>query len=93
MEEVLLELDQVSTHYEKVEVLKNISMKVGRGQIATLIGSNGAGKTTTLRVISGLKRPTKGGIRFEGERIDRIAAPQTVGLGIAHVPEGRLFLK
>ncbi len=53
------------------------------------MGSNGAGKTTTLRTISGLIRPKKGSVDFMGEKISEISSDRIVGLGIAHVPEGR----
>ncbi len=86
---MLLEIDDVTVHYHKVAAVKNISIEVEEGQIVTLIGANGAGKSTTLRTISGLKRPSAGGIRFAGERIDRLAPEKITKLGIAHVPEGR----
>jgi branched-chain amino acid transport system ATP-binding protein len=72
-----------------VAALKGVSMAVPQGGIVTIIGANGAGKTTTLRTISGLERPTRGEIRFEGERIDTLAPEKIVARGIAHVPEGR----
>lgn len=86
---MLLELKDVRVHYDKVEAVKGISLNVEEGSICTLIGANGAGKTTTLKAISGLKKLTTGEIRFEGKRIDGLPPHQIVGLGIAHVPEGR----
>jgi branched-chain amino acid transport system ATP-binding protein len=86
---MLLELKNVRIHYDKVEAVKGISLKVEEGSICTLIGANGAGKTTTLKAISGLKKLTTGEIWFEGKRIDGLPPHRVVGLGIAHVPEGR----
>jgi len=86
---MLLDLQGITVHYEKVEVLKSISMGIEEGEIVTLIGANGAGKTTTLRVISGLKRATSGQIWYEGKNIGQTSAQKIVELGIAHVPEGR----
>jgi branched-chain amino acid transport system ATP-binding protein len=86
---MLLDLQGITVHYEKVEVLKSISMGIEEGEIVTLIGANGAGKTTTLRVISGLKRATAGQILYEGKNIGQTSAQKIVELGIAHVPEGR----
>src|SRR6266704_6954157 len=54
-----------------------------------LLGSNGAGKTTTLRVISGLLRPTRGSVEFDGKRIDGSRPDRMVRAGIVQVPEGR----
>jgi branched-chain amino acid transport system ATP-binding protein len=79
----------ISVHYEKVEVLKSISMEIEQGQIVALIGANGAGKTTTLRTISGLKRPTSGEIWYEGKNIGQISPQKIVELGVVQVPEGR----
>jgi branched-chain amino acid transport system ATP-binding protein len=86
---MLLELEDVHVHYNKVAALKGISINLEKGSIITLIGSNGAGKSTTLRAISGLVRPSSGKIHFDGERIDRMPADRILRMGIAQVPEGR----
>ncbi len=86
---MLLEVKDISVHYQKVQAVTDISIQIDEGQIVTLIGANGAGKSTTLRTISGLKRATSGGIWFDGQRIDHLAPEKIVGMGIAHVPEGR----
>jgi len=85
----MLSLEQIWVHYGSVAAVKGISVQVDEKEIVTLIGSNGAGKTTTLRAISGLHHPSRGEIRFEGERIDRLDAERVTALGIAMVPEGR----
>lgn len=85
----MLVVENLVTHYGPVEALKGISLRVERGEIVTLIGANGAGKSTTLRTISGLVRPTRGDIAFEGRSIKALAPDRIVALGIAHVPEGR----
>ncbi|MGD1973844.1 MAG: ABC transporter ATP-binding protein [Desulfobacterales bacterium] len=89
MKKLLLEVKDITVHYYKVAAVRNISIAIEDGQIATLIGSNGAGKTTTLRAISGLKRPTSGEIYFEGQRIDKFPSHKINALGMAMVPEGR----
>lgn len=86
---MLLELQDIQVHYNKVAALKGISLKVEEGDMITLIGSNGAGKSTTLRTISGLVHPSVGQIHFKGQRIDRLSPDKVLKLGIAHVPEGR----
>jgi branched-chain amino acid transport system ATP-binding protein len=55
---LLLNVNDITVHYQKVDAIRNISIEVAEGEIVTLIGSNGAGKTTTLRTISGLNHPT-----------------------------------
>jgi branched-chain amino acid transport system ATP-binding protein len=86
---MLLEINNVHVHYQKVAALKGIDMEVPEGDIVTIIGANGAGKSTTLRSISGLVRISRGEIVFAGKRIDGLPPEEIVALGIAHVPEGR----
>ena len=81
-------------YHHSVQVLRGLSLAVPAGQIVALLGSNGAGKTTTLKAISGLLplevgEVRSGAIRFQGERIDRVAPHLLARRGIAHVREGR----
>ncbi|MFT4262752.1 MAG: ABC transporter ATP-binding protein [Nocardioides sp.] len=85
----MLELKDVHVSYGNIAAVKGLDLTVNEGEIVTLIGSNGAGKSTTLRTISGLLRPKKGQITFQGKRIDGVAADKIVTLGIAQSPEGR----
>ncbi|MGH8502146.1 MAG: ABC transporter ATP-binding protein [Gammaproteobacteria bacterium] len=86
---MLLEVDDIHVHYDRVPALKGVALHVDDGSLVTLIGSNGAGKSTTLKTISGLLHPTSGAIRFEGKAIDKVEPDRILRLGIAHVPEGR----
>ncbi len=85
----LLEVKDLDAHYGRIRALENVSLRVGQGEIVTLIGANGAGKTTTLRAISGLLRASRGTITFDGTEISRLAPHRIVNLGIGHSPEGR----
>jgi branched-chain amino acid transport system ATP-binding protein len=85
----LLELDAVDVYYGKRRALENVSLHVEAGQIVTLIGANGAGKSSTLRSISGLVRPARGRVLYEGRDITRASPDAIVARGISHVPEGR----
>ena len=85
----LLEVEDLHTFYGNIEALKGISLRVGEGEVVTLIGANGAGKTTTLRSISGLTPPRTGTIRFRGRDISVTPPQDIVRLGISHAPEGR----
>jgi branched-chain amino acid transport system ATP-binding protein len=89
MATAMLELEDVHVRYGPIQALHGISLRVEAGTIVTLIGGNGAGKSTTLRTISGLLAPTSGRIRFEGRPIHGHPPHTILGLGIAHVPEGR----
>ncbi|MBW9158773.1 ABC transporter ATP-binding protein [Clostridium tagluense] len=86
----MLELIDVNIYYGAIHALKGISLKVLEGEIVTLIGANGAGKTTALKTISGVLRPKSGKVLFKGNEIQKINAEKLVGLGISHVPEGRI---
>jgi branched-chain amino acid transport system ATP-binding protein len=85
----MLAVDDIHVYYGNIAALKGLSFKVEQGEIVTLLGSNGAGKSTTLRTISGLLRPRRGSLAFEGKRLDGVQAHDVVGLGIAQSPEGR----
>jgi branched-chain amino acid transport system ATP-binding protein len=64
-------------------------LKIDKGDVVALIGPNGAGKTTTLKAITGLLKPSKGSITFNGKRIDELPAHQIAKNEIGLVPEGR----
>ena len=83
-----LEVRDLRVHYDGIHALHGVSFEVPRGQIVTLIGANGAGKTSILRALSGLT-PYTGSIIFESRDLQRVPAHCIVGLGMAHVPEGR----
>ncbi|HKO34164.1 MAG TPA: ABC transporter ATP-binding protein [Candidatus Limnocylindria bacterium] len=85
----MLTVDDIHVYYGNIAALKGLSFTVGRGEIVTLLGSNGAGKSTTLRTVSGLLRPRKGMVTFQGKRLDGVQAHDVVKLGIAQSPEGR----
>jgi branched-chain amino acid transport system ATP-binding protein len=85
----MLEVSGLSAGYGRVEVLREVDLTVGDGEIVALVGSNGAGKTTLLRALSGLIPTTGGDARFDGDSVTGVAANRIVARGIAHVPEGR----
>ena len=74
---------------EVIKALKGISFEVNEGEIVALIGANGAGKTTTLHTITGLLKAAGGSIGFDGCDITKVRGDRIVGMGMAHVPEGR----
>jgi branched-chain amino acid transport system ATP-binding protein len=88
----LLELEGLDVHYGELIALKGVSLQIGEGEIVALLGANGAGKSTTLKTISGLLKPTSGGIRFRGEEISDLSPHRIVQKGIAHAPEGRTIV-
>jgi branched-chain amino acid transport system ATP-binding protein len=85
----MLEVSNLNVFYGKSQALRDVSLKVGEGEIVALVGANGAGKTTLLNTISGLLRPASGRVEFLGKRIDRLAPYKITKLGICQIPEGR----
>jgi branched-chain amino acid transport system ATP-binding protein len=85
----MLVLEGVDVFYGRVQALFGLNLHVDDGEIVTLIGCNGAGKSTTLRTISGLLRPRRGGLAFDGTDLAALPPHATVAKGISHVPEGR----
>lgn len=87
----MLQIDQINVYYGDVQILKNVSLDVKKGELVAVIGANGAGKTTLIKTISGILKPREGQIEFEGSLISAMDANKVVGLGIVQVPEGRLL--
>jgi branched-chain amino acid transport system ATP-binding protein len=85
----LLELTDVSTHYGPVQVLRDVSLAIGHGEIVCLLGGNASGKSTTLKTILGFVTPTQGDVVFDGEVVNGVATQTLVQKGISMVPENR----
>ncbi|PLV47860.1 leucine/isoleucine/valine transporter ATP-binding subunit [Erwinia sp. B116] len=85
----MLSLNNISTHYGKIQALHNVSLHINQGEIVTLIGANGAGKTTILGTLCGEPRATQGTITFDGKDITDWQTARIMREAIAIVPEGR----
>ncbi len=85
----MLEVKNIEVYYGVIQAIKGISFEVNQGEVIALIGANGAGKTTTLQTITGMLSPKSGEVLFEGVDITKIPGHKIVGMGMAHVPEGR----
>jgi branched-chain amino acid transport system ATP-binding protein len=78
-----------SSRYGAVEVLHDVTVEIGEGEVVAVLGANGAGKTTLLRTISGVLVRSAAEITLDGRDISRLPAPARVRAGVVHVPEGR----
>ena len=85
----LLEVRGLCAGYGPFQVLYDIDLDVGAGEIVAVLGANGVGKTTLNRTLSGLLRATAGSVRFDGADIARAGHAAIVQAGLIHVPEGR----
>jgi branched-chain amino acid transport system ATP-binding protein len=88
-----LEIEDLSVSYGAVHALSDVSFTAAEGEVTAVLGANGAGKTTLLRTISGLVRPRKGTIRYDGEHLEKMSVEKIVRHGVAHVPEGRSVIE
>jgi branched-chain amino acid transport system ATP-binding protein len=84
-----LEITDVTTAYDRADVLQGVSLTVEAGSITCLLGANGSGKTTLIRSILGLTPPRAGRILFDGRDITRLPTHKVIAAGIACIPEGR----
>lgn len=82
----------LAVDYGHIRALHCVDMEVREGEIVALIGANGAGKSTTLRTVSGLMRPSRGEVVFDGKAINRLRPQEIVRLGVIQAPEGRAIL-
>jgi len=85
---LMLEIKELRTFYDSAEILRGVSIDVGRGEAVAILGPNGAGKTTLLRAICGLVR-SEGDVIFDGRRINDLKTHERIRLGMAVCPEGR----
>jgi len=85
----LLHVHDLETAYGQSQVLFGVSLDVGAGEVATLLGRNGMGKTTTVRSIMGIVRTLSGTIHFDGRPIRSLPSFRVAQAGLGLVPEGR----
>jgi len=84
-----LELRGLHAGYGRIEVLRDVDIRVPAGSVVALLGPNGAGKTTTLNAIAGTIPITRGDLQLQGRSIRRLSAYERARRGVILVPEGR----
>ncbi|NDP41328.1 MAG: ABC transporter ATP-binding protein [Aromatoleum sp.] len=84
----MLEVADLHSYYGKSHILQGISLRVGTGEIVSLLGRNGAGRSTAVKTIMG-QVASVGSIRFRGERIDGLKPHEIARRGLGYVPEDR----
>ena len=85
MSEYLIEFNNISKFFGKVIALKDVTMKVKKGEIMCLLGDNGAGKSTLIKTLSGVHRPDEGEIVVEGNKTIFDSPKDALDMGIATV--------
>lgn len=84
----MLEITNLHAYYDKSHVLHGINMRVGEGEIVSLLGRNGVGRSTTIKAVMGQVR-AEGSIRFRGRELLGLRPHQIPHCGIGYVPENR----
>ena len=86
---MILDVSHIDTFYRETQVLFNVSLKVGEGEVVSLLGPNGAGKTTTIRSVLGLTPAAAGAVTFDSREISDLPTHEIVNAGIGWVPDDR----
>ena len=89
MSEELLKLENIYKNFGNVKVLKNVNIKINKGEVVALIGDNGAGKSTLIKVITGVHRPSSGKVFFKKNKVDIKSVAQSRKMGIEAVYQER----
>jgi len=87
--DAVLEVAGLRAHYGATPILQGVDLRIGRGEIVSLIGRNGVGKTTTMRCLIGQLRARGGSIRLDGRDVTTLASDARARLGVGYVPQGR----
>jgi len=85
----MLEIRGLETSYGRSQVLFGVDLRIGKGEVVSLLGRNGMGKSTTVRSIMGITRPKAGSIDFEGKPLHTLPSFRIAQAGLGLVPEGR----
>ncbi|PKN70799.1 MAG: ABC transporter ATP-binding protein [Deltaproteobacteria bacterium HGW-Deltaproteobacteria-12] len=85
----MLKINKINVFYGNLQVLRDVSLNIEKGEVVAMIGANGAGKTTIIKTISGIMKPSSGEVLFENENLAKLKIPKITARGIAQCPEGR----
>ena len=85
----LLSVEGLTVSYDTIRAVRDLSFRVGTGEIVAILGANGAGKSSTLAAVMGLVAKVDGSVRFDGQEIRGMRPERIVRLGMTLTPEGR----
>ena len=85
----MLKVSELTAGYGRSTILQDVSIRIGKGEVVTIIGANGAGKSTLLKSIVGLEPVAQGRVLIDGKDCTQVPSHRRVGLGVALSPEGR----
>lgn len=84
----MLRVEHLTAGYGGIQIIRDISLEIGKGEIVSIIGRNGVGKSTLMKALIGLIVCRAGNITYEGQDITRMKAHERAQLGIGYVPQG-----
>jgi len=84
----VLKVQQFTTGYNKITIVRDISIGIDKGKIISIIGRNGVGKSTFMKGIMGLLSPMSGTVHFNGQNITNFSTHQRANMGMGYVPQG-----
>jgi branched-chain amino acid transport system ATP-binding protein len=84
----MLEISDLHAWYGKAHVLDGVTLRVGEGEIVSLLGRNGVGRSTTVRAVMGHVR-ARGSVRLRGRELLGLAPYRIAQFGVGYVPESR----
>jgi branched-chain amino acid transport system ATP-binding protein len=85
----LLEASHLAAHIQAMPALRDLNLKIARGEMVSLVGRNGAGKTSFMRAVMGHLPASSGTLRFDGQDLTQMPTHGRAGLGIGYMPEDR----
>src|ERR1700743_308160 len=85
----MLSVREVTTAYQGLVAISQVSIEVAKGEVVAVAGANGAGKSTLLKTIAGAERPRSGTVTFDGATVSGLPQHVITSRGIAYVPENR----
>jgi branched-chain amino acid transport system ATP-binding protein len=85
----ILAVKDIEAGYGEVQILWGLSLDLQPGKLTSLVGSNGSGKTTLLRAVTGLIKPSKGSVTFDGKDVTKLSPHEKAEMGLVLVPEAR----
>lgn len=88
----MLEVEHIDVYYDRIQVLRDVSLRVGDQEAVAVLGANGAGKSTLIKTLIGWRHPAAGRVVFNGEEITHLPPWDRISRGLSLVPEGgRIF--
>jgi urea transport system ATP-binding protein len=88
----MLKVNDIDAYYGTSQILRQVTLEVGDGELVAVLGRNGAGKTTLLRAIAGVNPPKEGVIELDGVDLTRLKSHKRTHLGVSYVPQGRQII-